>query len=93
MLVNVDKDADNGMGEVTIQQPEPFDVYIDPKSRDMLFRDAAFIMIRKVLPKNHLMKIFPEYKRKIANSSSDEQVQSSYSYLSAFLTTTKLFAR
>ena len=79
LLVTIDKDADNGMGEVVIQQPEPFDIYIDPKSRDMLFRDAAFIMIRKVLPKNHLMKIFPEYKRKIANSSSDDQSQTTYS--------------
>ena len=79
LLVTIDKDADNGMGEVVIQQPEPFDIYIDPKSRDMLFRDAAFIMIRKVLPKNHLMKIFPEYKRKIATSSSDEQSQTTYS--------------
>jgi len=72
LLVTIDKDADNGMGEVVVQQPEPFDIFVDPKSRDMLFRDAAFIMIRKVLPKNHLMKIFPDHKRKIANSNSDE---------------------
>ena len=62
LLVTVDKDADNGMGEVKIEQPEPFDIYIDPKSRDMLFRDASFILIRKVLPKNHLEKVFPGYK-------------------------------
>jgi len=79
LLVTIDKDADNGMGEVIIQQPEPFDIFIDPKSRDMLFRDAAFIMIRKVLPKNHLMKIFPDFKRKIANSNSDDQSQTTYS--------------
>ena len=68
MLVSVDQDADNGMGEVVIQQPEPFDVYVDPKSRDMLFSDAAFVMIRKILPKTHLMKLFPEYKRKISSA-------------------------
>ena len=79
LLVTVDKDADNGLGEVVIQQPEPFDVYIDPKSRDMLFKDAAYIMIRKVLPKNHLVKLFPDQKRKIAQSSSDEQSQRSWS--------------
>ena len=79
MLVSVDQDADNGMGEVVIQQPEPFDIYVDPKSRDMLFKDAAFIIVRKVLPKNHLMKLFPEYKRKISQASSDEQIQRSYS--------------
>ena len=79
LLVTVDKDADNGMGEVVIQQPEPFDIYVDPKSRDMLFKDAAFIMIRKVLPKNHLVKLFPDQKRKINSSSINEQQQRSYS--------------
>jgi hypothetical protein len=78
MMITVDKDADNGMGEVTLQQPEPFDLYVDSKSRDMLFSDAAYIMIRKVLPKNHLMKIFPEYKRKINASSSDQQSNNTY---------------
>jgi|7_EtaG_2_1085326.scaffolds.fasta_scaffold08954_2 hypothetical protein len=78
MLISVDKDADNGMGEVVIQQPEPFDIYVDPKSRDMLFSDASFIMIRKVLPKNHLIKLFPDQKRKINNANSDEA--SDYSF-------------
>jgi hypothetical protein len=91
LLVTIDKDADNGMGEVVIQQPEPFDVFIDPKSRDMLFRDAAFIMIRKVLPKNHLMKIFPDHKRKIANSNSDDQSQTTYSMRSTGDGEQKLF--
>jgi len=79
MLVTVDRDADNGMGEVALQQPEPFDLYVDPKSRDMLFKDAAYIMIRKVLPKNHLIRIFPDHKRKIANSNRNEQQQRTYS--------------
>ena len=79
LLVTVDRDADNGLGEVVIQQPEPFDLFVDPKSRDMLFSDASFIMVRKVLPKNHLMKIFPDHKRKISQASSDEQHYNSYS--------------
>ena len=79
LLVTIDKDADEGMGEVTLQQPEPFDIFVDPKSRDMLFRDAAFIMIRKVLPKNHLMSLFPDHKRKISQASSDENYQRTFS--------------
>ena len=43
----------------------------------MLFKDAAFIMIRKVLPKDHLVKLFPDQKRKIMNSSSNDS-QTSY---------------
>ena len=78
LLVTVDKDADNGMGEVVIQQPEPFDLYVDPKCRDLLFKDAAYIMIRKVLPKEHLIKLYPDFKAKIIKSSSDQQQQKSY---------------
>ena len=79
LLVSVDQDADDGMGEVVIQNPEPFDIYVDPKSRDMLFKDAAFVMVRKVLPRNHLMSLFPEFKRKIKASNSDESSQRSFS--------------
>ena len=79
MLVSVDQDADNGMGEVIIQQPEPFDLFVDPKCRDILFKDAAYIMIRKVLPKNHLIKLFPDSARKIKSANSDDQSQNSYS--------------
>ena len=55
LMVEIDKDADNGMGEVKISQPEPFDIFVDQKSRDIMFRDASYIMIRKVLPKSHLI--------------------------------------
>jgi len=79
ILLTVDPDQDNGMGEVVLKQPEPFDIYVDPKSRDMLLRDAAFILIRKILPKNHLIKLFPDHKRKINASSSDEAGQYSWS--------------
>tara|TARA_R110002012_G_scaffold110255_2_gene254658 strand:- start:2358 stop:4664 length:2307 start_codon:yes stop_codon:yes gene_type:complete len=91
LVVSVDKDADNGMGEVVIQNPEPFDIYVDPKSRDMLFKDAAFIMIRKVLPKNHIATIYPEFKNKIKKASSDEQQQKSYSVRSSGDSEQKLF--
>jgi len=79
LMVSVDKDADNGMGEVVVQNPEPFDIYVDPKSRDMLFRDAAFVMVRKVLPRHHLINVFPEYKAKVRKSNSDESSQRSFS--------------
>ena len=59
--ITVDTDSDNGMGDVVIKNPEPFDVFVDPKSRDLLFRDASFILIRKILPKDHLISIYPDY--------------------------------
>ena len=92
LTVSVDQDADNGLGEVVIQQPEPFDVFVDPKSRDMLFSDAAFIMIRKVLPRHHLKKLFPEFKNKINKSNSDESAQFSFSKRAMGGEDQKLFA-
>ena len=79
IMVTVDSDLDNGMGEVVLKQPEPFDIYVDPKSRDALFKDASYILIRKVLPKHHLISVFPDMKAKINKASSDEQVSLSMS--------------
>jgi hypothetical protein len=71
LLVTVDPNADNGMGEVVIQQPEPFDIYVDPKSRDPLFRDASHVMIRKVFSRTQLEKTFPQYASKIKRASAN----------------------
>ena len=49
LLVDINPNADQGMGEVTKHQPAPFDVYVDPKSRSLLFEDADYILIRKKL--------------------------------------------
>ena len=79
LLVTVDPNADRGMGELIIQQPDPFDIYIDNKSRDILFRDAAYILIRKILPKGHLIQLFPDSKAKILAASSNESEYENYS--------------
>jgi hypothetical protein len=79
LQVDVNPDSDNGLGDLTIKQPEPFDIFIDPKSRDMLFRDASFILIRKILPKEHLKNLFPQYSAKINKANSDRNDDISYS--------------
>ena len=86
LMVTVDSNADRGMGEVVIKQPDPFDIFVDNKSRDILFRDAAFILIRKILPKGHLIKLFPESKRKIMAASSDNTNYENYSEKSTDIT-------
>ena len=77
--VTVDQDSDNGMGDVTIKQPEPFDVFVDPKSRDLLFRDASFVMVRKILPKSHLMKKYPDLISKIKKAGNLNESEYNYS--------------
>jgi hypothetical protein len=83
LLVTVDPNADNGMGEVIVRQPEPFDVFVDPKSRDPLFRDAAHVFIRKIFSKTQLKNMLPAYANKIDKASGDLQGELDYSKNSA----------
>ena len=69
-LVDVDRDADLGMGEVTFKRVDPYDVYVDPSSRDFLFRDASYIMVRKLLSRTQLENMIPDQVRKIKAASS-----------------------
>ena len=38
-----------------------YHIFVDHKSRDLLFRDAAYVLIRKILPKSHLEKMYPAF--------------------------------
>jgi hypothetical protein len=75
-LVDVDADADRGMGEVKFSRIEPYDVYIDPASRDFLFRDATFVMIRKNLSRSSLINMLPEHAAKIKKVARGTEVVS-----------------
>tara|TARA_R100001594_G_scaffold29706_1_gene55240 strand:- start:5557 stop:7830 length:2274 start_codon:yes stop_codon:yes gene_type:complete len=73
-LVDVDRDADMGRGEVMFKRIDPHDVFVDPMSRDFLFKDAGFIIIRKNLSKSQLINIFPKHKSKIKNAQGSSDI-------------------
>jgi len=75
-LVDVDRDEDNGLGEVVFKRIDPYDVYVDPASRDFLFRDATFITIRKNLSRSSLINMLPEHAVKIKKVSRSNEVVS-----------------
>jgi len=75
-LVDVDKDADRGMGEVRFSRLDPYDVYVDPASRDFLFRDANFIQVRKNISRSRLINMLPEFAAKIKKVSKSTDVVS-----------------
>jgi len=75
-LVDVERDSDRGMGEVMFKRVEPYDVYVDPASRDFLFRDATFITIRKNLSRSSLINMLPEHEAKIKKVSRSTEVVS-----------------
>ena len=78
-LVDVDPDMDRGMGEVVFKRVEPFDVYVDPTSRDFLFRDASYIIIKKDMPKEQVMRLFPEHQAKIKKASGSAEFSNTLS--------------
>ena len=75
-LLDVDRDEDNGLGEVVFKRIDPYDVYVDPASRDFLFRDATFITVRKNLSRSSLMNMLPEHAAKIKKVARSNEVVS-----------------
>ena len=72
-MVDTDPDQDRGMGEVMFKRIDPFDVYIDPSSRDFLYRDASYIIIKKDLPISQLINLMPEHAIKIKKAQGQPQ--------------------
>ena len=79
MQVDVDPNQDRGLGEVIFKRVEPFDVYPDPTSRDFLFRDASYVVIRKDLPREQIKDLFPDKIRQINNANSNSAGEDDYS--------------
>lgn len=71
--VDIDANADDGMGEVIFGSIDPYDFYVDPMSRDFLFRDASYIIIQKNLSKTNLIKLLPQFKKKIVRASGQTE--------------------
>ena len=74
--VDVDPDSDLGQGDVIFKRVDPFDIFVDPMSRDFLFRDAGFMLIRKVFSKTQLKIKLPDYATKIENAGGDSETLS-----------------
>tara|TARA_R100000742_G_scaffold4279_1_gene1685 strand:- start:32718 stop:34955 length:2238 start_codon:yes stop_codon:yes gene_type:complete len=73
--ISVDTNADKGKGEVRFTSVDPYDVYVDPTSRDIQFRDANYIIIQKNMTKEALKKLMPKYKRKISIASASPEAK------------------
>lgn len=76
LCITVDKFADRGMGEVVFGTADPYDVYPDPGSTDIMFRDAAYILIRKVKKRGEWRIMLPDYESQVNSASSSASVDS-----------------
>ncbi len=67
--VYADPMADRGMGETLFNSIPPDTVYVDPTCRDLMFRDAAFIIVAKNVTKAWLKNHLPQYKVEIEKAT------------------------
>jgi len=61
VMAYIDPYADFGKGDICIKSIDPFDVYVDPNSKDRFFRDAAHVLISKVLTEEELNRLYPDF--------------------------------
>ena len=79
IFIDVDPDMDRGMGEVVFRSLEPWDVYPDPASKDIMFSDASYILIKKDFTKQDLINKLPDFKTKILKCDGNDEHNMSYS--------------
>lgn len=69
LMPYIDQIADGGRGEIKIREIEPFDIYIDPNSRDAFASDASDIIISREFTKGQLKRLYPMYQKAIDNAN------------------------
>lgn len=76
MKVVIDPDEDDGMGEVKIESEEPWNVVVDPHSRDPFFRDASYMLVAKDLSIEKAEIEFPQFSRtQLLNMADNDRDQ------------------
>ena len=76
MMAYIDPDADFGSGEVKIQAIDPLELFIDPSSKDPFCRDAAHIIVGKIITQTQLIAMYPEFEEIIRESSETSYLNS-----------------
>ena len=69
MMAYINPDADFGAGEVSIKAIDPLELFIDPSSKDPFCRDAAHIIVGKIVTQTQLISMYPEFEDIIRNSN------------------------
>ena len=67
--------ADMGNGEVLIKSVYQLDVYIDPNARDPFCRDAASIIIARLMTDEEAMAQYPDYTNAIKKAEISDYVR------------------
>lgn len=71
LYVYVDPLDDDGRGEVRIVSIPPWDVYVDPNSRNVDLSDASSIIVSKLVEKKKLLFMYPDLRKKILRAPTE----------------------
>ena len=69
MMAYIDPNADFGSGEVKLKSLDPLELFIDPSSKDPFCRDAANILVGKLISQTQLIDMYPEFETQIKEST------------------------
>lgn len=72
LMSYIDSTKDGGNGEICIRSVDPYDVYVDPNSKDRFCRDAAHILVTSNLTFEQLQRMYPLYTDKILSAQKNQ---------------------
>ena len=74
MMAHIDPDADFGSGEVKLTSIDPLELFIDPTSKDPFCRDAAHMIVGKLVSEAHLIEYYPEFAEQIKQAAETSHI-------------------
>ena len=74
MMSYIDPNADFGAGEVRLRSIDPLELYIDPSSKDPFCRDAAHIIVGKIITQTQLIDTYPEFEDLIREAAETSYI-------------------
>ena len=76
--INVDANLDRGSGEVIYGNENPWTVFVDPTAKDILYRDANWMLIKDDLPRGTLLGMHAGDEAKIRAASGSTSLYENY---------------
>ncbi len=76
--ITVDANLDRGNGEVIYGSENPWTVFVDPTAKDILYRDANWMLIKDDLPRGTLLGMHADMEAKIKDASGSSALYENY---------------
>lgn len=74
LLAYYDSNADMGKGQVFFKNVDPFNVYVDPNTKNKLFKDSGRIAIKEVMSEEQILSAYPDFKEKLPFAKKTSEI-------------------